>query len=227
MRNSQDLITIAKIQSKQVNIIHLFIIVSNIIFQPLAYLIELNSAVGGLEFMQKNINFFDGNSIFVIILRDQIKSADFFPENKSNISQDTSRPNVLQATDPNIIKFVKSPIMERLTNSVFLVLRNNTRVDIWGQVLFQQQDNKWMLICSHHKDSFHRGERLSVLHLGTYENHKFWGGENIPLLDLISKFAMASFFFRMLKAMWTSFQKSCKGLTRKSSTCLHFTIPPR
>ena len=136
------MITIAKIQSKLVNIIHLFVNVSKIIFQPLAYLIELNSAVGGLEFMQKNINFFDGNSIFVIILRDQIKSADFFPENKSNISQDTSRPNVLQATDPNIIKFVKSPIMERLTNSVFLVLRNNTRVDIWGQVLFQQQDNK-------------------------------------------------------------------------------------
>ena len=130
------MITIAKIQSKQVNIIHLFIDVSNIIFQPLAYLIELNSAVGGLQFMQKNINFFDGNSIFVILLRDRIKSADIFPENKPNISQDTSRPNVLKGTDSDIIKFVKSPIMERLTNSVFLVLQNNTRVDIWGQVTF-------------------------------------------------------------------------------------------
>ena len=130
------MITIAKIQSKQVNIIHLFVNVSNIIFQPLAYLIELNSAVGGLEFMQKNINFFDGNSIFVILLRDQIKSEDIFPENKPNISRDTSRPNVSQATDPNIIKFVKAPIMERLTNFVFLVLRNNTRVDIWSQVMY-------------------------------------------------------------------------------------------
>ena len=101
----------------------------------MAYLIELNSAVGGLEFMQKNINFFDGNSIFVIVLRD-IKSADIFPENKPNISQHTSRPNVLKGTDSDIIKFVKSPIMERLTNSVFLVLQNNTRVDIWGQVIF-------------------------------------------------------------------------------------------
>ena len=103
-------------------------------FQPLAYLIELNSAVGGLEFMQKNINFFDSNSIYVILLRDQIKSA-------SDIFLEDSRPNVLQGTDTNIIKLVKSPIMERLTNTVFLVLRNDARVDIWGQVIRSTKHN--------------------------------------------------------------------------------------
>ena len=96
-------------------------------FQPLVYLLELNSAVGGLEFMQRNINFFDSNSIFVSVLRDI----------KPVALQTTSRPNILQDTDPNIIEFVKSPIMERLTNSVFLVLRDASRVDIWGQVKHQ------------------------------------------------------------------------------------------
>ena len=97
-------------------------------FQPLVYLLELNSAVGGLEFMQRNINFFDSNSIFVkpVALR----------ATRPNILQDT-RANILQDTDPNIIEFVKSPIMERLTNSVFLVLRDASRVDIWGQVKHQ------------------------------------------------------------------------------------------
>ena len=77
--------------------------------------------------MQRNINFFDSNSIFVSVLRDI----------KPVALQTTSRPNILQDTDPNIIEFVKSPIMERLTNSVFLVLRDASRVDIWGQVKHQ------------------------------------------------------------------------------------------
>ena len=103
-------------------------------FQPLVYLLELNSAVGGLEFMQRNINFFDSNSIFVIVLRDIKLVA--LRATRPNILQDT-RANILQDTDPNIIDFVKSPIMERLTNSVFLVLRDASRVDIWGQVKHQ------------------------------------------------------------------------------------------
>ena len=109
-------------------------------FQPLVYLLELNSAVGGLEFMQKNIDFFDSNSIFVIVLQDikPVALRDTRPNilqdsTRANIVQDT-RANILQETDPNIIEFVKSPIMERLTNSVFLVLRDDSRVDIWGQV---------------------------------------------------------------------------------------------
>ena len=179
-------------------------------FQPLVYLLELNSAVGGLEFMQRNINFFDSNSIFVIVLRDIKPVA--LRATRPNILQDT-RANILQDTDPNIIEFVKSPIMERLTNSVFLVLRDASRVDIWGQVkhqhfklrsnnpevvIFYMRQHLWNPVGwvgnatghsfelwklygpNYPKDSFHRGERLFASYLGTYDNGRFWGGEKMP-----------------------------------------------
>ena len=110
----------------------MFVDMNFLTFQPLAYLIELNSAVDGLEFMQKNINFFDSKGFFVVVLRD-IKP-DIYQENHQVIFQRGNRSNMLRETDRNIIRFVRSPIMERLPNSVFLVLRNDTLVHIWGQV---------------------------------------------------------------------------------------------
>ena len=93
----------------------------------MAYLLELNSAVDGLDFMEKNINFFDGNGIFVIVLRD-IKPV--------------TMPNVSEETNSSIIDFVESPIMERLTNSLFLVIKDDSRIDIWGQVIYIHQHFK-------------------------------------------------------------------------------------
>ena len=65
--------------------------------------------------------------------------------------------------------------MERLPNSVFLVLRNDTLVHIWGQVKIA------VMIFSHKsqtrpQDSFDRGKRLSASYLGTYHNGRFWAG---------------------------------------------------
>ena len=110
----------------------MFVDMNFLTFQPLAYLIELNSAVDGLEFMQKNINFFDSKGFFVVVLRDIKPDQD--QENHQVIFQRGNRSNMLRETDRNIIRFVRSPIMERLPNSVFLVLRNDTLVHIWGQV---------------------------------------------------------------------------------------------
>ena len=106
----------------------MFVDMNFLTFQPLAYLIELNSAVDGLEFMQKNINFFDSKGFFVIFLRD------INPDIYQGIFQKGTRSNMLREMDRSIIRFVRSPIMERLPNSVFLVLRNDILVHIWGQV---------------------------------------------------------------------------------------------
>ena len=152
----------------------MFVDMNFLTFQPLAYLIELNSAVDGLEFMQRNINFFDSKGFFVIVLRD-IKP-DIFQENHQVILQRGTRSNMLRETDRNIIRFVRSPIMERLPNSVFLVLRHDTLVHIWGQVKIT------LMIFSHRsqtrpQDSFDRGKRLSASYLGTYHNGRFWAGQ--------------------------------------------------
>ena len=156
----------------------MFVDMNFLTFQPLAYLIELNSAVDGLEFMQKNINFFDSKGFFVVVLRD-IKP-DIYQENHQVIFQRGNRSNMFRETNRNIIRFVRSPIMERLPNSVFLVLRNDTLVHIWGQVkitlmihfLIDPGKNAQTLP----QDSFDRGKRLSASYLGTYHNGRFWAG---------------------------------------------------
>ena len=143
----------------------------------------------------RDINYFDNDGIFIIVLHD------------------IKRQNGSQEIDENIVEFVKSPIMERLTNSVFLVLRDASRVDIWGQVIF------FVLVSiSFSKDSFKLGDRLSATYLGTYENGRLWAGK---------KWIFQKFVLTNIKGGVNFLPKKLERIEKEEFNVSAFHYPPK
>ena len=74
--------------------------------------------------MQRNINFFDNNGIFVIVVQSRKATAENILDDK--ISKESER---------DILTFLSSPFLERLPDSIILVQRNDDLFDLWSQVI--------------------------------------------------------------------------------------------
>ena len=83
----------------------------------------LNSATEGLNFMQRNIDFFDNNGIFVIVV-----------QSRKAIAEKISEDKILKENERDIYTFLSSPFLERLPDSIILVQRNDDLFDLWSQV---------------------------------------------------------------------------------------------
>ena len=83
----------------------------------------MNSATEGLKFMQRNIDFFDNNGIFVIVVQSMKATAE-------NISDD----KISKENERDIFTFLSSPFLERLPDSIIFVQRNDDLFDLWSQV---------------------------------------------------------------------------------------------
>ena len=73
--------------------------------------------------MQRNIDFFDNNGIFVIVV-----------QSRKAIAEKISEDKILKENERDIYTFLSSPFLERLPDSIILVQRNDDIFDLWSQV---------------------------------------------------------------------------------------------
>ena len=73
--------------------------------------------------MQRNIDFFDNNGIFVIVV-----------QSRKAIAEKISEDKILKENERDIYTFLSSPFLERLPDSIILVQRNDDLFDLWSQV---------------------------------------------------------------------------------------------